>query len=64
MRDNGHLIKFYASAKAAWGTMHFDGKIHYLALNRAARRCLQSNKFQTRMKKYGIVIDLKEMAVV
>lgn len=64
MRDNGNVIRFYASSKACWGTMAFDGKIHYVALNRAARRCLLSNKFQNRMKKLGIVIDLNEMAVV
>lgn len=63
LTDNGSTIMFYASSKAAWGKIVHDGKVHYLALNRAARRCLMSNQFQNRMKKHGITISLDEMAV-
>lgn len=63
LTDNGIWIQHYGTPKAAWGKMVYEGRVNYLALNRAARRLLMSKKFQTRMKEKGLVINLEEMAI-
>lgn len=61
--DNGTWIYYYGNSKAAWGKIINEGKMHYLALNRAARRLLLSEKFQKRVKAKGLVIDLEQFAI-
>jgi hypothetical protein len=61
--DNGTWIFHYGNSKAAWGKIIHDGRVNYLALNRAARRLLMSNKFQKRVKAKGLVIDLEQFAI-
>lgn len=63
-RDNYWFIALYATKEAAWGLMNYDGKAHYIALNRAARRCLKSTKFQTRAKAEKIIIDIEQMILL
>lgn len=62
--DNfGIFSSFIKNKTAFFARLEMDGKAHYIAGNRAARRILNSNKFQNSAKRFGLVIDLEAGSV-
>lgn len=60
LTDNGHqIVSLLKNKHARFDRAGFDGKIHYIALNRAARRFIRSKEVQNIAKQLGLVIDLE-----
>lgn len=60
-KDNYWFISQYlTNQKAVFGHVDMDGLRHYIALNRAAKRFLASNKILNLAKANKIQIDLAE----
>jgi hypothetical protein len=63
-RDNFGILSSLIHTKNAFFLRMEIGEVaHYVAGNRAARRILKSNSFQTKARELGLEIDLENMAV-
>lgn len=61
--DNYYLIApFIRNKNCFFARMTFEGRAHYLAGNRAARRLLSSSKIQRILLENGANLDTKEMS--
>lgn len=64
LTDNGHLIVGLIKNKGArFDRTVFDGKAHYIALNRAARRFMKARSARNKLKNLGIKVDLELNAI-